>query len=140
MENCALRVEPTHLSQLLPPMKNLPCVIIFSTFATLVLVTVVSFLGVSFPFAGVAPNIAGFSCAAGVFALFVANCASRRSRSVAAAVRATESRRENKPAMPAAARRNSVAPWIEMRSDGSVADGGLATLGLRKDPATNSLM
>ena len=118
-------------------MKNLPCIIFLSALASLLLVTAAASLGVSFPLALVTSDIVGFSCAAGVLAIFLTDYAPRSSRSGAEPVRSTESKREIEPAAQAAVSRCSVVRRNEPFSDDS---GTMATFGLRNDPATVSLM
>jgi len=116
-------------------MKNLPCHVFLAALASLALAVLASSLGLSFPFFKVAAIIIGFSGAAGVLALFLADYGARPSRDDAP-VSAPETMRASAPVAPAAVKLRRV--FRPGRQTG--AGDPLATLGLRNDPATLSLL
>jgi hypothetical protein len=114
-------------------MKNLPCIVAASGIAVVVLVTVASWLGVSFPYALVVSHIVAFTAAVGVVALFLNDYAPQSLRSETA-FRVTEAKHKSKPAAPATVRQHHTA-YPTRRSFAEE----MTVLGLRKDSATLSL-
>jgi hypothetical protein len=120
-------------------MKNLPCIIFLATLASLVLLAAASFAGLSFRFLHVALTVVGFSGAAGVLALFLVDYGPRRPLD-RPAVSIPETKRETAPAAAAGFDQRRVVLRTKRPSAGSLAGGAFATLGLRNDPATLSLL
>lgn len=105
-------------------MKNLPGYILLASLACLVLLTVVSCLGVDFPYLPLTAHLVGITCAAGVVAIFLGDYASPPETP---ADPANETEPVNQPATRAPGRRHPpVGPAVP-------------SLGLHHDPATVSL-
>jgi hypothetical protein len=117
-------------------MKNLPCIIALSTIISLALLTACAVLGVSLPYAGIASDILGISCCAGVAAFFVADYTPNRSRPYID-LGVAEPKRE---VALAPVRQRYVPRPIELPVDDEITVNLMATLGLRREPATVSLM
>jgi hypothetical protein len=118
-------------------MKNLPCYIFLAAIASLVLLTAVSSLVPSISFIDAAVVIVGFSGAAGVIALFLADY-TRRSYDDRPDVSAEEPKREVAPATPAAVSRRHWVLRNKRPATGSVTNA-MAALRLGNDPATLSM-
>lgn len=112
-------------------MKNLPCIIFLSAIASLLFLAVACSLGAPVQYWFVAARILAASGAAGMLAIFLADYAPRPSYQVGAA-------RTAKPA-PVASRSRPVCSG-ERPYDITVVEGAMATLGLRNDPVTVSLL
>ena len=121
-------------------MKNLPCIIFLSAIASLLLLAVACSLGAPIQYWFVASRIAAVSGSAGVLAIFLADYAPRRSYRVAGAVRTAESAPAIVPAARAVASRGRLVRSSERPFDITVVEGAMATLGLRNDPVTVSLI
>jgi hypothetical protein len=117
-------------------MKNLPFILSFSAVIGLVLLIVSATLGVPVPFARIASDIVEISVVAGMLGFFLADYASPRSRDYAA-VRAEEPKREAAPV--AVSQRRNPDP-VGLPFDEAVTVDLIATLNMRNDPATVSLV
>lgn len=113
-------------------MKSLPCIIFLSAIASLLLLAVACSLGVPIQYWHVAARILAVSGAAGMLAIFLADYAPRPSYHVGAL-------RTAEPARTVASR-SRVVRSSERPFDITVVEGAMATLGLRNDPVTDSLI
>lgn len=116
-------------------MKNLPCIIFLSAIASLLLLAVACSLGAPIQYWYVAARILAVSGAAGMLAIFLADYAPRPSYHVGALQTA-----EPAPAARVVASRSRVGRSSERPFDITVVEGAMATLGLRNDPVTVSLI
>lgn len=121
-------------------MKNVPCIIFLSAIASLLLLAVACSLGAPIQYWFVAARITAVSGAAGMLAIFLADYAPRRSYHVGRALRIAESAPAIVPAVHAVARRGRLVRSSERPFDITVIEGAMATLGLRNDPVTVSLI
>ena len=118
-------------------MKNLPCIIFLSAIASLLLLAVASALGVSIAYWSVAAHIGAFSGAAGVLAIFLTDYAPRRGYNAGPALPNAEAATALGVTRTV---RSRLAPANERPLDVTVIEGAMATLGLRNDPATVSII
>jgi hypothetical protein len=117
-------------------MKNLPCIIALSTIISLALLTACAVLGVSLPYALIASDIIAISCCAGVIAFFVAEYTPNRSRPYIE-LGVAEQKREFAPVTLS---QRCVPRPVGLLVDDGITVNLMATLGLRREPATVSLM
>jgi|CZKI01.1.fsa_nt_gi hypothetical protein len=117
-------------------MKKLPSILSFSAVIGLVLLLVSAALGVSVPFARIASGIVEFSVVAGMLGFFLADYAAPRSLDYDA-VRVTEPKRE---AAPVAVRQRRIPDPVGLPFDEAITANLMATLEMRNDPATVSLV
>jgi len=120
-------------------MKNLPCIVFLAALASLVLLAAASSFGLSLPFLHVASMIVGFSGAAGVLALFLADYGRRPSRDGTAAS-APEAKRASITAVPAGVDLRGVIRRKARQVRNPAGSGALTRLRLSNDPATLSLV
>jgi hypothetical protein len=117
-------------------MKNLPCIVALSGIFGVVLVTAASFLGLRVPYLFVVSHLVGFSVAAGVLALFLADYAPRKSRGLSPVW--AEAKPLAQPAEPARTRqRRAFRPPVRLYGDSAPAED-MTFLNLRYEPATLS--
>jgi hypothetical protein len=121
-------------------MKNLPAIISIATVAVLLLLAVAASVIDSLPFALIASYVVGFACSLSLLALFVADYAPRSPRLIAL----VSSEAEEKRAHGAAARAAATEHLLDHQADAPYSDpitvNFMATMGLRNDPATVSLV
>jgi len=117
-------------------MKNLPFILSFSAVIGLVLLIVSAALGVSVPFARIATDVVELSVVVGVIGFFVADYGAPRSSDYSS-VRVAEPRRVVAPA--AVSQRRLPVP-VELPTDEEITVNLMATLEMRNDPVTVSLM
>ena len=114
-------------------MKNLPCIILLSAIASLLLLAVACSLGAPIQFWFVASRIAAVSGAAGMLVVFLADYAPRRTYLADYTAGTTESA----TAVVSGSRRvRSSEPPFDITG----VEGAMATRGLRNDPVTVSLI
>lgn len=120
-------------------MKNLPAIASLSTVAILLLLAVAASLYASLSFAFVASYVVGFSCATGMVASLIWDYGPRSPRPIELPVRYAEPRRAREVSEAASAEPCVNFPAARPR-DEAITDDLMATIGLRNDPATLSLM
>jgi hypothetical protein len=119
-------------------MKNIPYVIAFSAFIGLVLLAVFAAMGISLPFAYIASDIVGFSCAAGVLSFLIMDYAPRGGYQPVD-IRVVEPKLEIVRADPPAADTCGVPVPIEVPFYDEVTLNLMSTFGASNDPATVSM-
>jgi hypothetical protein len=117
-------------------MKSLPAVVTLTTVAILLLLAVASSFFPDLPFTPIASCVVGVSCAVGVVASFVADYGPGSTRPIA--IRVRETQLQDEPAL--AARRRSLGRQIDPRPDIVAVNDLMATIGMRNDPATLSML
>jgi hypothetical protein len=117
-------------------MKNLPAIISIATVAVLLLLAVAASVIDSLPFALIASYVVGFACSLSLLALFVADYAPRSPRLIAL----VSSEAEEKRAREAAATERLLDRQADAPYSDPITVNFMATMGLRSDPATVSLV